>query len=282
MPSVISVVNQKGGVGKTTTVVHVSAAIARLGYPVLVVDLDPQANASTTLGLVDPYEVKTTIATVMFDKSATTSPTPWYETIEDHVQLIYGHVQLTKVERDLPRLSLTMPANVLRQRLSHLAFADDHLVLLDCPPSLSLLTVNALVASDYYLVPIESGSKYSLDGYEDLEELIRDVRDVNPTLAMLGVLITRHDGRKNVCKAMKAAIERRFGAHVFQTAITSSAKIQEAEANKRTIFQHDRQSTGARDFMALGREVLARLQLQPTSSPVEEPATHPAVAPLVR
>ena len=142
-----------------------------------------------------------------------------------------------------------------------------HLLLLDCPPSLSLLTVNALVASDYCLIPIESGSKYSLDGYEDLEELIRDVRDVNPKLDILGVLITRHDGRKNVCKAMKVAIERRFGAQVFQTAITSSAKIQEAEASKRSIFQHDRQSNGARDFMALGREVLTRLQLHiPVSS----------------
>jgi chromosome partitioning protein len=266
MPCVISVVNQKGGVGKTTTVVHLSAALARLGYPVLVVDFDPQANASTTLGLIDPYEVKTTIATLMLDKSIA-PPAPWYDTIEEHVQLIYGHVQLTKVERDLPRMSITMPANVLRKRLSQMALADEHLILLDCPPSLSLLTVNALVASDYCLIPIESGSKYSLDGYEDLEELIRDVRDVNPKLDILGVLITRHDGRKNVCKAMKVAIERRFGAQVFQTAITSSAKIQEAEASKRSIFQHDRQSNGARDFMALGREVLTRLQLHiPVSS----------------
>lgn len=281
MAYVISVVNQKGGVGKTTTVVHLSAALARLGYPVLVVDLDPQANVSTTLGLVDPYEVKTTIATLMLDKTAS-PPAPWYDTIEDHVQLIYGHVQLTKVERDLPRMSITMPGNVLRKRLSQMALTDDSIVLLDCPPSLSLLTVNALVASDYCLIPIESGSKYSLDGYEDLEELIRDVRDVNPKLDILGVLITRHDGRKNVCRAMKAAIERRFEAKVFQTTITSSAKIQEAEANKRTIFQHDRQSNGARDFMELGREVLARLRLQPESSPVEEQENSPAVAPLKR
>ena len=281
MPCVISVVNQKGGVGKTTTVVHLSAALARLGYPVLVIDLDPQANASTTLGLIDPYEVKTTIATLMLDKTAT-PPAPWYDTIEDQVQLIYGHVQLTKVERDLPRMSIAMPGNPLRKRLSQMALADDQIILLDCPPSLSLLTVNALVASDYCLIPIESGSKYSLDGYEDLEELIRDVRDVNPKLDVLGVLITRHDGRKNVCKAMKAAIERRFEAKVFSAAITSSAKIQEAEANKRTIFQHDRQSNGARDFMALGREVLTRLQLQPLSSPVEEAENQPTLVPAVR
>jgi chromosome partitioning protein len=154
MSYVISVVNQKGGVGKTTTVVHLSAALARLGYPVLVVDLDPQANVSTTLGLIDPYEVKTTIATLMLDKTPA-PPAPWYDTIEDHVQLIYSHVQLTRVERDLPRMSITMPGNVLRKRLSQMALADDHLILLDCPPSLSLLTVNALVASDYCLIPVE-------------------------------------------------------------------------------------------------------------------------------
>jgi chromosome partitioning protein len=261
MPHIISVVNQKGGVGKTTTVVNLAAALARLGYPVLVIDLDPQANASRTLGLVDPYEVKATVATVMLDKSEPVAP--WYETIEDNVQLVYGHVQLTKVERELLRISMTMPALVLRKRLSTMALADDHIVLLDCPPSLSLLTVNALVAANSCIIPMESGSKYSLDGYEDLEELIRDARDVNPGLDILGVLITKHDGRKNVCKAMKTAIEKRFREKVFATTIVSAAKIQEAETLKKTVFQVDRQSTGARDFMELGREVLNRLKLEP-------------------
>ena len=261
MPHIISVVNQKGGVGKTTTVVNLAAALARLGYPVLVIDLDPQANASRTLGLVDPYEVKATVATVMLDKSEPVAP--WYETIEDNVQLVYGHVQLTKVERELLRISMTMPALVLRKRLSTMALADDHIVLLDCPPSLSLLTVNALVAANSCIIPMESGSKYSLDGYEDLEELIRDARDVNPGLDILGVLITKHDGRKNVCKAMKTAIEKRFREKVFATTIVSAAKIQEAETLKKTVFQVDRQSTGARDFMELGREVLTRLKLEP-------------------
>jgi chromosome partitioning protein len=264
MPHIISVVNQKGGVGKTTTVVNLSAAIARLGYPVLVVDLDPQANASRTLGLSDPYEVKSTIVTVMLDKSDPVAP--WYETIEENVQLLYGHVQLTKVERELLRISMTMPALVLRKRLSHMALSEDHIVLLDCPPSLSLLTVNALVASDSCIIPMESGSKYSLDGYEDLEELIRDARDVNPSLDILGVLITKHDGRKNVCKAMKLAIEKRFRDRVFSTTIVSAAKIQEAETLKKTVFQVDRQSTGSRDFMELGREVLLRLKLAPISN----------------
>jgi chromosome partitioning protein len=153
MARVLSVINQKGGVGKTTTVLNLCSSLARLGYPVLVIDLDPQANASHTLGLTDPYEVKTTVATVMLDKSDHVSP--WYETIEENVQLLYGHVQLTKVERELLRISMTMPALVLRKRLSRMALSEDHIVLLDCPPSLSLLTVNALVASDYCIIPMD-------------------------------------------------------------------------------------------------------------------------------
>lgn len=204
----------------------------------------------------------------MLDKSEATSP--WYETIEDHVSLIYGHVGLTRVERDLPRLYPTLPALVLRKRLSQMALSDDQITLIDCPPTLSLLTVNALVASSWYVVPVESGSKYSLDGYEDLDDLIQDVKDVNADLRLLGVLVTKHDGRRNVCKAMRAAIERRFGEAVFQATIVHSTRIQEAEAKKKTIFQHDRQSTGARDFMELGREILGRLDLAPRAGRAED------------
>src|SRR5438132_12720447 len=99
----------------------------------------------------------------MLDRTPT-PPAPWYDTIEDYVQIIYGHVQLTKVERDLPRMSITMPGNVLRKRLSQMALAEDHIIMLGCPPSLSLLTVNALVASDYCLIPVEYRNKYCLDG----------------------------------------------------------------------------------------------------------------------
>lgn len=261
--TIISIINQKGGVGKTTTVVNLAAALGRLGHAVMVIDLDPQANASTTLGKMDPYEVKYTTANLLLDKDSDVAA-PWHETIEEDVRLIYGHVGLTKVDRDLPKIHMLMPGAALKRRLGQLAIGDE-IVLIDSAPSLSLLTVNALVASDYYIVPMESGSKYSLDGYSDLEELIKDVSQdgVNPRLACLGVLITKHDGRKNVCKAMKNAIEKRFGDLVFKSAIASAAKIQEAEIVKKTIFQLDRQSTGARDFMEFGREVLTRLHLKP-------------------
>jgi len=268
----ISIINQKGGVGKTTTVVNLSAALARLGHPVTVLDLDPQANASATLGKMDPYEVKFTTANLLLDKESDIPAAPWHDSIENDVRLIYGHVGLTRVDRDIAKIHVLTPGAALKRRLGKLALGDE-IVLIDCAPSLSLLTVNALVASDYYIVPMESGSKYSLDGYGDLQELIRDVsEDVNPRLSCLGVLITKHDGRKNVCKGMKSAIEKRFGDLVFKTAIASAVRIQDAEGFKKTIFQLDRQSTAARDFMALGREVLQRLQLRPLKEDVDESA----------
>ena len=274
MAHVLSVINQKGGVGKTTTVINLSAALARLGYPVLVIDMDPQANASKTLGHQHPHEVLWTSAKLLSDKIGTIPPSPWYDTIEEDVSLIYGHISLTRVERVM--MSSAMPQLLLRSQLEQMALDSDHIVLIDCPPSLSLLTVNALVASDGCVIPLESGSKYSLDGYEDLEELIRDVRPVNARLGVLGVLINRHDGRKKIHQAMYDAILRRFGEQVFRTSISPSVKIEETATMKRSIFQHDRKSTGARDFMELGREVLTRLGLTPV---IEQDAEAVDVAP---
>ncbi len=262
MAHVISVINQKGGVGKTTTVIHLSSALARLGQQVLVVDMDPQANASAALGLRYPHEIMWTTAKLLSDNKGHIPLTPWHETIEKNVSLIYGHIALTKVERQLT--SAGMPQFRLRNQLQRMAMGE-RIVLIDCPPSLSLLTVNALVAADSYLVPLESGSTFSMDGYEDLEELVEEVRTVNSNLRMLGILINQYDGRKTLHKEMFEAITARFGDLILKPTIKFTAKIEEAPAVKKSIFQHDRKSPSAADFMDLGREVLRRLGIETTA-----------------
>jgi len=259
MAHIISVINQKGGVGKTTTVIHLSSALARLGHQVLVVDMDPQANVSAALGLRYPHEVMWTTAKLLSDTKGYIPLTPWHETIEKNVSLIYGHISLTKVERQLT--SAGMPQFRLRNQLQHMAIGE-RIVLIDCPPSLSLLTVNALVAADFYLVPLESGSTFSMDGYEDLEELVEEVRTVNSSLRMLGILINQYDGRKTIHKEMLEAVSARFGDLVLKPTIKFTAKIEEAPAVKKTIFQHDRKSPSAADYLDLGREILRRLGVE--------------------
>jgi chromosome partitioning protein len=138
----------------------------------------------------------------------------------------------------------------------------ERIVLIDCPPSLSLLTVNSLVAADSYLVPLESGSTFSMDGYEDLEELVEEVRTVNSSLRMLGILINQYDGRKTIHREMFEAVSARFGELVLKPTIKFTAKIEEAPAVKKSIFQHDRKSPSAADFMDLGREILRRLGIE--------------------
>ena len=263
MANVVSVLNQKGGVGKTTTVIHLSAALARLGHAVLVIDLDPQASASKVLGLSPPEQISYTIASVFMSKDGAGPSAPWHDTIEEDVSLLYGHISLTKVERHLH--TSYIPHLILKNRLERFPLDMFSVVLIDCPPALSLLTTNALIASTHCIIPFESGSMFSLDGYEDLQELIGEVKEINPELELLGSLITRHDGRKNVHKGMAAGIKQRFGDKVFSTPIRQSVRLEEAPGKRQTIFQVDRACTGSRDYMALGREVLDRLNLHPAS-----------------
>ena len=261
MPYVISTLNQKGGVGKTTTVFHLSAALSRMGYPVLALDMDPQANLSLCLGLQHPSEVRWTVNTILRGDIEDGLYTPWYPTVEHGVSLIYGDIRLTSLEREMG--SKAFAELTLQQCLKRMALEDNHIVLIDCPPSLSYLTVNALVASRYCLIPFASGSQFSFDGFDLVENLIGEIQAYNEYLDILGVLLNMHDGRKKIHRAMLGSIQQKFGPKAFQATISPSVKLEETSAEGKSIFQHDRKSTGARDFMALGREVLDRLGLEP-------------------
>ena len=271
MVPVVSFLNQKGGVGKTTTVIHLSAALARLKHPTLVIDIDPQASASRVLGLTQPEESLFTTAHLFRNNIDDHSVAPWQSSIEEDVSLIPGHIALTRMEREL--LSVTIPHLVLKKQLQSMALGAFDVVFLDCPPSLSMLTTNALVASSHCLIPFESGSKFSLDGYRDLQRLITDVKDVNPDLEILGALINRHDGRKKLHQSMAEAIARIFGDKTFATRIGHTVKLEETASVKKSIFQHDGTCSAARDFMALGREVVERLGLSETSNGEQEEST---------
>jgi chromosome partitioning protein len=266
---VIAVVNHKGGVGKTTVSVNLSAALGRLGHIVLVIDMDPQANASLTLGKVHPHEVNSNTVTLLTSETVD-HVAPWQDTVETNVRLIAGHISLTETELDLPRLSL-IPSCVLRNRLPLLALEEIDFIVIDCPPGLGILTQNALAAADYYLVPMESGSKYSLHGLAGLEKQIRRIQtELNPNLKLMGTVITKHDGRKNVCKAMRPAIEARFSSvQPFRTVISGTTKYKESESNNRTIFQRDRGGMPAREFYNLGKEILERFGLKPRQAEAE-------------
>ena len=170
----------------------------------------------------------------------------------------------------------------LRQRLRRMSLEDHNIVLIDCPPSLSYLTVNALVASRYCLIPFASGSRFSFDGFDLVENLIGEIQAYNEDLDILGVLLNMHDGRKKIHRAMLGSIKQKFGPKAFDSTISPSVKLEETSAEGKSIFQHDRKSTGARDFMALGREVLSRLGLEPliqeAAAEVEGERTHDSAA----
>lgn len=260
MNRVISVINQKGGVGKTTTVINLSAAIARLGHPVLVIDMDPQANVSQAIGLQHPHEALWTTSKLLLDvRDGEVPSSPWYDTVEQGISLIYGHLSLSTLERNL--LGKAMPGLRLRSLLQKVALDEDHVILIDCPPSLSLLTVNALVASNSFIIPLDAGNRFALDGYRDLMEVVSEVREINEGLSVLGMLLNRFDGRKNIHKSMADNVRQRFGETVFKTVIPDAVKLQESTAAKNTIFKHERRSTSAQGFRDLGREVLNRLGL---------------------
>lgn len=263
MAHVLAVSNQKGGVGKTTTAVNLSAALARLGQRVLVIDIDPQGNASSGLGYereactMGVYDVLLEYRDLESVRMPTAIDT--LEVVPATRDLVGAEVELVSASRREHRL---------RKALNRVRDGYDWIVI-DCPPSLGLLTVNALTAADAVLVPLQA-EYYAMEGLGELLRTIAAVqRGLNPDLRREGIVITMSDGRNNLCKEVERQARAVFGTEVFETVIPRNVRLGEAPSYGKSIVEYDPRSTGAKAYLDLGAELLRRHGTRPPQPATE-------------
>ena len=254
---IIAIANHKGGCGKTTTVVHLASELAYLNYKVLVIDLDPQANASLHIGSKHPSEVEITSAELLVGDLGLLSDAIEDQTNIENVSLIYGSLNLGKTEDQLKDDS-PRPSEELAQKLEILDGLYDF-ILIDCPPSLKLLTSNALATSTHVIIPIESGSQYGLYGVTDLLNHVNKIRRINPKLDLLGALLIKHDERQTVCKLIKEEALNQVGT-LIETTIPMSTKVNQAAILQQSLLQLDKSTKVRKAFESLANEVVEKVQ----------------------
>ena len=252
MTKIIAIINQKGGVGKSTTAVNLSAALGDMGKQVLLVDLDPQGNATSGLG-IEKGQLNTCIYDVLLND------VPIQDAIIPDVQegldLVPATINLAGAEVEL--VSEMARENRLKDAVGTMRGKYDY-VFIDCPPSLGLLTVNALVGADKLIIPIQT-EFYALEGVTKLLESMKRVKSrLNPSLDIFGILLTMYDGRTTLSRQVAAEVRNYFGPQVFETIIPRTVKLSEAPSYGMPITKYDPNGKGAIAYMDLAKEVINR------------------------
>jgi chromosome partitioning protein len=258
-PDIVAIANQKGGVGKTTTAINLGAALAVRGKRTLIVDLDPQGNASTGLGIPQEDRKQSTYDLLLGDMSAEALARP---TAMENLHIVASGMDLASADTEL--LSSSRRVMHLRTGLQMRPTPFD-VVLLDCPPSLNLVTINAFVAAASVLVPLQA-EFFALEGLSQLLLTVRHIREsANPSLRLGGVVLTMYDGRNRLCREVDEEVRQTLGDLVFETKIPRNIRLSEAPSHAMPILNYDPTSRGSIAYRSLASEFLTRSNRRQTT-----------------
>jgi chromosome partitioning protein len=252
MGKIISLANQKGGVGKTTTSINLAAALASEGKKVLLIDADPQANTSSGVGIEVRDLDKTIYECLVVGINSADAVMP---TSVPNLDLIPSHIDLVGAEIEM--LNIDERENILKRVLAPLRAAYDY-ILIDCSPSLGLITINALTASDSVIIPVQC-EFFALEGIAKLLNTIKIIKsNLNPALRIEGFLLTMYDARLRLSMQVHDEVRRHFGDLVFNTVIARNVRLSEAPSHGMSVLEYDRNSKGAKNYINLAKELIRR------------------------